>query len=97
MTTTSELRSKLESQGEEITHIAHKIEDRLESYIDWPGIVRQHPFQSIGVAAAVGLIFSGSSSSVFRGVGQQVGGLVQAGVTAAIMSTFNKVNSSEAI
>lgn len=95
MTTTSELRSKLESQGEEINHIAHKIEDRLESYIDWPGIVQQHPFKSVGVAAAVGLLFSGASGSVFRGVGQQVGTLVQAGVTAAIMSAFSNANSPE--
>ena len=90
MTTASELRSKLESQGEEISNIAHKIEDRLEAYIDWRGLVRQHPLESIGVAAIAGFLLSGSSGFLIRGVGKQVGTLVQAGITASIMSTVSK-------
>lgn len=90
MTTTSELRSQLENKGEEISQITHKIEERIESYTDWPGIVREHPFQSIGVAALVGVVLSGSTGSLMKLVGKQALTLVQAGLTAGVVSMLNK-------
>lgn len=93
MTTASELRSKLESQTEEIGNIAHKIEDRIEAYVDWPGMVRQHPFQSVGIAAIVGLFLAGANRPILRGVGKQIGTLAQAGITAAVMAAVNKPSS----
>lgn len=97
MTTTSELRSKLERQSEEISQIAHRLEDRLETYIDWPGMVRQHPFQSLGVAALAGVVLSGSSGPIMRGLGQQLGTLIQATVTATIMSSIGNSTKSSAM
>jgi hypothetical protein len=90
MTTTSELRAQLENKGEEISQITHKIEERIESYTDWPGIVREHPFQSIGAAALVGVVLSGSTGSIMKLVGRQAATLLQAGLTAAVMSALNK-------
>jgi|GEM_PF-4226271 len=97
MTTTSELRSQLERQSEEINQIAHRLEDRLEAYIDWPGMVRQHPFQSIGVAALAGVVLSGSGGTIMRGIGQQLGTLIQATVTATIMSSVGNLNKPQSI
>lgn len=97
MTTTSELRSQLERQSEEISQIAHRLEDRLEAYIDWPGMVRQHPFQSIGVAALAGVVLSGSGGAIMRGIGQQLGTLIQATVTATIMSSVGNLNKPQSI
>jgi hypothetical protein len=90
MTTTSELRSKLESKGEEISEITHKIEERIESYVDWPGIVREYPLQSIGVAAVVGLVVSGATGSIMKLLGKQAITLLQAGITAGVVSMINK-------
>jgi hypothetical protein len=97
MTTASELRSKLESQSEEIGNIAHKIEDRLESYIDWPGLVRQHPLQSFGIAAVAGLFLAGANGPILRGVGKQLGTLAQAAVTASIMSAVNNPSPTQSV
>jgi len=88
MTTTSELRSRLESQGEEISQIAHRIEDRIEEYTDWPNIVRQYPLQAIGVAAGAGLLLSGAGGMIIRQLVRQVGTMAQASVTAAIVAAI---------
>ena len=90
MTTTSELRSQLESKGEEISNIAHQIEDRIEAYVDWPGIVREHPMESLGVAAVAGLILAGSSGSILKFLFRQVGTIAQAAVTAAVVASVSK-------
>lgn len=96
MTTTSELRSKLESQGEEISQIAHQIEDRIEEYTDWENIVRQYPLQALGVAAGVGVLLSGAGGMIVRQLVRQVGTMAQASVTAAIVAaiTSNTTQSS---
>lgn len=95
MTTTSELRSRLERQGEEINRLAHRIEDRLESYTDWPGLVRQYPLQSLGVAVVAGLMLTGSGGSILRGFGKQLGTVAQAAITAKVMSTLNDMKSGD--
>ena len=90
MTTTSELRSRLESKGEEVSQIAHRLEDRIGEYKDITGLVRQYPLQSFGVAAGVGLLLSGSGSLIIRQAFKQLGLLAQAGITAAILSALNE-------
>jgi hypothetical protein len=95
MTTTSELRSQLETKGEEISSIAHQIEDRIESYVDWPGIVREHPMESIGVAAVAGLILAGSAGSITKFVLKQLGTIVQAGITASVVAAITAKAETE--
>lgn len=95
MTTTSELRSRLERQTADISHIAHRIENRLEEYIDWPGMVRQYPLQSLGVAALAGLFLTGASGPIGRSVVKQVGTLVQAGITATIVSSVSQLTKPQ--
>lgn len=95
MTTTSELRSRLESQGEEISNIAHEIEHRIEEYTDWESLVRQYPLQSLGVAAGVGLLLSGAGGMLMRQAVKQVGTMAQASITAAIVAVItNKTTQS---
>lgn len=95
MTTTSELRSKLESKGEEVSQIAHQIEDRLENLSDWPGIVRLHPMQAVGAAAIVGLLLSGSRGGFLRLLSRQLEGIVKTSATAFVVSAVNqKMNAS---
>jgi len=95
MTTTSELRAKLERQGEEISRITHRIEDRLETYKDWPGMVRQYPLQSVGIAAVAGVLLSGAAGPLVRNMGKQVGGLLQASITATIVSSLSGLLKEE--
>jgi hypothetical protein len=95
MTTTSELRAKLDRQGEEISRLTHRIEDKLETYKDWPGLVRQYPLQSLGIAAAAGLMLSGASTPILRGVGKQLGTLLQASITASIVSGVSGLTKSQ--
>ena len=90
MTTASELKAKLESQNEEVGRIAHQIEERLEAYTDWPSQVRQHPFQSVGIAALAGLALGGANRSLMQGVGRQVGSLILAGLTASLVAAVNR-------
>jgi hypothetical protein len=94
MTTTSELRSQLESKGEEISNLTHQIEERIESYVDWQGIVRERPLQSVGIAALAGLVISGSTGPIMKVLGKQVIGLAQAGITTAIVAALSKPESS---
>jgi len=94
MTTTSELRSRLEHKGEELSEIAHRLEDRIGEYKDIQALVRQYPLQSFGVAAGVGLLLSGSGGMIVRQVFKQVGLLAQAGITAAILSALNEPGTS---
>lgn len=65
MTTKSELRSKIAAQNAEISQIAHRIEDRVESYRDWKAMVRQRPLQSLGIAMGVGFLLAGAGRSLF--------------------------------
>jgi hypothetical protein len=92
MTTTSELRSKLEAKGEEVSRIAHKIEDRIDQYKDWQGTVRQYPFQSIGVALGLGLLLSGAATPILKAVSREAGGvmstLVKSSLTAAVANSI---------
>ncbi len=69
MTTMGELRSKRHIKEQEITEIAHKIEDRLDFYRDWQERVKDAPLRSIGYALGAGfLVGSGLSGGWFRPV-----------------------------
>ncbi len=82
MTTTSELRHKIERQGEEISQIARRIENRFEHYTDWRGTVQERPLQSVGVAVGLGVLLSGVALPLLRWSGRQTFGLAQAGLMA---------------
>lgn len=97
MTTTSELRSRLESKGEELSQIAHRLEDRIDEYKDITGLVRQYPLQSIGVAAGLGLLLSGSGGFIIKQVLRQVGLIAQAGAMAAVVSALNEPKTTQRI
>lgn len=97
MTTTSELRSRLESKGEELSQIAHRLEDRIDEYKDITGLVRQYPLQSIGVAAGLGLLLSGSGGFIIKQVLRQVGLIAQAGAMAAVVSVLSEPKTSQRI
>ncbi len=94
MTTASELKAKLESQNKEVGRIAHQIEERLETYADWPSKVRQHPFQSVGIAVVAGLALGGANRSLIQGAGKQVGSLLHAGLTASLVAAVNRAAQS---
>jgi len=86
MTTTSELRSQAEAKGEEISQTVRKIEDRIEEAVDWKGLVRQKPLESIGVAVGVGLLFSGAAAPLLGIVGRQAGTILKGSLTAYLMN-----------
>lgn len=85
MTTTSELRSQLETKGEEISNIAQKIENRIEEYVDWKGMVQQRPLAAVGIAMGVGLVLSGSAGPIVKMVGKQAGLLAKGSAMAFLM------------
>ncbi len=69
MTTMGELRSKRHIKEQEITELAHKIEDRLDFYKDWQERVKDSPLRSFGFALGAGfLLGSGLSGNVLRGL-----------------------------
>jgi hypothetical protein len=72
MPTPSELRARLESQGEELHQITHAIETRFDEYRDWRGLVRRHPVSSVAVAVGVGLLLSGSAVGVLALLSRQI-------------------------
>jgi hypothetical protein len=86
MTTTSELRAEIETKGEEISRIAHKIESRIEHYIDWRGLVQERPLAAVGIALGAGLLLSGATAPLFRIAAKQAGTIVKGGATAFLMS-----------
>lgn len=64
MPTPAELRARLENEGEELRQITRKIENRIEDYKDWRGIVKRYPLPCVGVAVAAGILMSGGAASV---------------------------------
>lgn len=86
MTTTAELRSKRDLKEQEITDIAHRIEDRIDFYKDWQKMVRDYPLQSMGIAVGAGLLVSGVGGGLLRFGFRQVEGLVRAGIMAYILA-----------
>ena len=95
MTTTADLRSKKERQEQEITDIAHRIENRIESYKDWHTIVREFPLQSLGVAVGAGILLTGSGSRILGFAAKQAVTLAQAGITAYAMSWLNEMGAQK--
>lgn len=86
MTTTSELRAEIETKGEEISRIAHKIESRIEHYTDWRGLVQERPLVAVGIALGAGLLLSGATAPMFRIAAKQAGTIARGGATAFLMS-----------
>jgi hypothetical protein len=67
MTTMGELRTKRNVKEQEITEIAHKIEDRLDFYKDWQQRVKDSPLKSFGYVLGAGfLLGSGLSSGLLQ-------------------------------
>ncbi|HEY9686535.1 MAG TPA: hypothetical protein V6C52_06130 [Coleofasciculaceae cyanobacterium] len=86
MTTTSELRAEIETKGDEISQIAHKIESRFEYYTDWRGLVQERPLVSVGIALGAGLLLSGAAVPLFLIAAKQAGTIARGGATAFLMS-----------
>lgn len=97
MTTTAELRSKRERKEQEISDIAHRIEDRIESYKDWHQVVQDYPLQSVGVAIGTGLLFTSFGGGLFRFAFRQVEGLVRAGVLAYVIATLSDMGEKRKV
>jgi hypothetical protein len=91
MTTTSELKARLENQSEELGEIAHKIENRLEQYTDWKSWVRQHPWQSLGAAFGLGLVFSGAAQPVLKSAYKQVSTTAATGAVAYLSAVAKEL------
>jgi hypothetical protein len=86
MTTTSELRAEIDTKSEEISRIAHKIEDRIGHFTDWRSLVQERPLAAIGVAVGVGVVLSGAGAPLFRVAARQAGTVARGGATAFLMS-----------
>lgn len=89
MTTTAELRSKRERKEQEISDIAHRIEDRIEAYKDWHKIVHDYPLKSLGVALGAGFLFSGLGGGLLKFGLRQVEGVVRASIVAYVLATLS--------
>lgn len=90
MTTQAELRSKLERKEQEISDIAHKIEDRIESYTDWKAMVNDYPLQSVGIAVGAGLLLTGAGGGLMKFLFRQVASVAQAGALAYIAALLTE-------
>lgn len=97
MTTTSELRNQIENKGAEISQIAHQIEGRIESYVDWKGMVQERPIESIGIAVGAGLVLSGAAGPLLRIVGHQVGVIAKGSAIAFVMGLIQNKTSTARI
>lgn len=97
MTTTAELRSKRERKEQEISDIAHRIEDRIESYKDWHKVVQDYPLQSVGVAVGAGLLFTGFGGGLLRFAFRQAEGIVRASVVAYVMATLSDMGEKRKV
>jgi hypothetical protein len=86
MTTTAELRSKRDQKEQEITDIAHRIEDRIDFYKDWQKMVRDYPLQSMGIVLGAGFLMSGMGGGLLRFGFRQAEGLFRAGLMAYILA-----------
>lgn len=92
MTTTAELRSKRDQKEQEITDIAHRIEDRIDFYKDWQKMVRDYPLQSMGIALGTGFLVSGAGGGLLRFGLRQAEALFRAGLMAYILAWLSTDN-----
>ncbi|WP_373531161.1 hypothetical protein [Vampirovibrio sp.] len=97
MTTTAELRSKRDQKEQEITDIAHRIEDRIDFYKDWQKMVRDYPLQSMGIAMGAGLLVSGMGGGLVRFGLRQAEGLVRAGLMAYLLAWLNDASENRKV
>ncbi len=95
MTTTAELRSKKAQQEQEISAIAHRIEDRIESYKDWHTIVREYPLQSLGVAVGAGILLTGSGNKMLGFAVRQTASIAKAGITAYLLAWLSEQGAKQ--
>lgn len=91
MTTTSDLRSRLESQEAELHDITQKIEHRLEEYVDWKGLVHHHPLKSIGAAVGIGFVLSGAVAPLLNVIAKNAGATITASSTAYVGSLIRDI------
>ena len=89
MTTTAELRSRRERKEQEVSELAHRIEDRIESYKDWRKTVQDYPIKSVGVALGAGLLVTVFSGGLLRFGLRQVEGVVRASLAAYVLATLS--------
>lgn len=97
MTTTAELRSQRDRKEQEITEIAHRIEDRIESYKDWKQLVHDFPLQSVGVAVGSGLLLTGFGGGLLRFAFRQAEGVVRASVVAYVLATLSDLGDKRKV
>jgi hypothetical protein len=94
MASIPELKSEIQHKNEEISQIAHQIEDRIEHYVDYKGMVARRPFVSVAACIGVGLLFSGALAPIVRLAGREVGGIAKAALmtaaSAKIAQTMNE-------
>lgn len=93
MTTMGELRSQRNAKEQEITEIAHRIEDRLDFYRDWQERVKASPLRSFGFVLGAGfLVGSGISGNLLQGLIRPIVNMAQ---LATLGYVLNWLRNSE--
>jgi hypothetical protein len=88
--TVNDIKAEIGQKGEEITQIAHQIEDRIEEYVDWKGIVQKQPLTSVAASVGVGLLFAGALNPVLRFAVGQLGVVAQAVIMAFVVEKLKE-------
>ncbi len=96
MTTTSELKARLEDQSEELNQIAHRIEDKVEEITDWKTFVKRRPFLSVGIGIGLGILFSGAAKPVVKASYQQATSTIAATSVAYVASLLKNWDPTNA-